>query len=293
MKRIKTIFHYFLQFFLFRLIPDSLYLRLLYQKNTGKKLQLKRPETFNDKLNWLKLNNHNPIYTIMVDKYAVKQYVAEKVGEEYVVPVYGVYDSFSAIDFNTLPEQFVLKCTHDSGSVIICENKKVFDYNYAKRKLSAAMKRNFYWCNREWPYKNVKPRIIAEKFISDLGRDKNIDVNIDYKFWCFNGKPKYIYLTVKNNNIFENFYDMDFNPVNINHGFPRHVPEFTKPEGFELMKSLAEKISDDIPFVRVDFSYADGRIYFGECTFFDWGGMRPFKDSWNEKLGKLIILPKV
>ena len=266
---------------------DSVYLKYLFKSKIGYKLNLKNPQTFNEKLNWLKLNCRISDYTVMADKYAVKSFVSSRIGDEYVVPLLGVWNSFNDIDFDSLPNQFVLKCSHDSGGVVICKDKSTLDKDSAKKKIDSCMKRNFYKQSREWPYKNIKPRIIADAYLDDhTGNELR-----DYKFWCFNGKPKYMYCTIKGENIYENFYDMDFNIVGINHGFPRFTPEFTKPDNFELMKNLAEKLSEGIPFVRVDFFNVEGRVYFGEFTFYDWGGVRPFEDGWDEKLGKLIELP--
>lgn len=257
----------------------------------GYKINLDNPQTFNEKLNWMKLYNRQPIYTTLADKYAVKQIVKEKIGEEYVVKNLGVWDSFDEIDFNSLPKQFVLKCTHDSSGAIICRDKDTFDLLAAKKRIDFVMKMNYFYACREWPYKNIPHRIIADELLDDgSGHELN-----DYKFWCFNGKPTYMYCTVKTSmeNIFENFYDMDFKPVNINHGFPRRNPEFEKPEAFELMKELAAKLSAGIPFVRIDFFYVNGKVYFGEYTFFDWAGLGKFSTYEQDlELGKLISLPK-
>lgn len=251
---------------------------------------LDNPQTFNEKLNWLKLYHHNPVLTIMADKYAVKQYVEERIGNEYVVKNYGVWDNFDEIDFNKLPPRFVLKTTHNSGGVVVCKDKLSFDIQGAKQRLEKMLSTSFYLANREWPYKNIPPRIIADEFLDDhTGEELR-----DYKFWCFNGEPKYIYLTIKGKNIYENFYDMEFNSVNINHGFPRHQPEFEKPYGFDKMRELATILSKGLPFVRVDFFLVDKKIYFGEYTFFDWGGNRPFVNyDMDLQLGGLIDLTAI
>lgn len=266
---------------------DVIYLKLLYRIRIGEWPDLKSPKTFNEKLNWLKLHQHNPILTTMADKYAVKKYVAERVGDEYVVPCYGIWERFEDIDFSKLPEQFVLKGTHDSGGAFICKDKRTFDYKKVGAQLNKNMKRDFFLAGREWPYKNIPHRIIADKMLDDhSGRELR-----DYKFWCFNGVPKYMYITNKGKVIEENFYDMDFNVVDINHGFPRTQPEYSKPEGFETMKDLAAKLSTGMPFVRVDFFMVDGKVYFGEFTFFDWGGDRAFATRDQDlELGKLIDL---
>ena len=268
-------------------IPDKQYVKLLFKYELGYSIDLKHPNTFNEKLNWLKLNNRNPLYTKMVDKFEVKKIVADRIGEQYVVNNIGKWASYNEIDFDKLPNRFVLKCTHDSSGAIVCRDKSTFDFASAEKKICNSMKLNYFYVYREWPYKNVKPLIIADEFLDDhTGKELN-----DYKFWCFNGEPKYMYCTVKAKEIYENFYDMNFNPVNINHGFKRRVPEFEKPAAFEEMKFLAAKLSEGIPFVRVDFFYVDGKVYFGEFTFFDWGGIRPFATyELDLELGKQLKL---
>ena len=258
-----------------------------YYLTFHEKLDLVNPQSFNEKMNWLKLYDRQDIYTMMADKYAVKAYVEKRIGKEYVVPNYGVYERWEDIDFNQLPDQFVIKGTHDSGGAFVCKDKKTFDFKNVERRIKHNLKINYFYPVREWPYKNIKPRIIVDQLLDDhSGHELR-----DYKFWCFNGKPTYMYITNKGKEIKENFYDMGFSPVAINHGFERTVPEYDKPAEFELMKSLATKLSAGIPFVRVDFFDVDGRVYFGEFTFFDWGGMRPFRDDWDLKLGSLLVLP--
>lgn len=266
---------------------DEEYLIKLFKVKCGYKPNLENPQTFNEKLNWLKLHHHNPLLTILADKYAVKEYVKEKIGVEYVVPNYGVWGSFDEIDFDNLPSKFVLKATHDSGGATIVRDKKTLDVGEVRKKMEKQLSTGFYWASREWPYKDIPRRIIADELLNDhTGNELR-----DYKFWCFNGMPKYMYLTIKGKNIYENFYDMDFRPANINHGFPRHQPEFEKPYGFETMKELAAKLSQGLPFVRIDFFLVDKIIYFGEFTFFDWGGTRPFESyEMDLELGKLIDL---
>lgn len=271
----------------FRNDESFIKLRWKFQNPNSYSLNLESPSTFNEKLNWLKLNCHNPLFNIMADKYLVKDFVARKIGSEYVVPCYGVYDSFDDIDFEKLPNRFVMKSTHDSSGVVICQDKLTFDIASARTHFKKSLSRNWFWPSREWVYKNIKPRIIIDKY---LGNDPTKEIQ-DYKFWCFNGKPIYMYITNKGKNINENFYDMNFSPVDINHGFPRQAPEFSKPEAFEEMKELAQTLSSGIPFVRVDFFYVDGKVYFGEYTFYDWGGQKAFASYEQDKsLGDLIIL---
>lgn len=268
-------------------LTDKLYLKILYRLVFGKTLHLKNPVTFNEKLNWLKLYWRQPVFTKMADKYEAKQFVKDLIGEQYVVKNYGVYNNWNDIDFNLLPSSFVIKGTHDSGGAFICKNKKTFEEKKVREKVEANQRWNFFYWYREWPYKNIKPRIIVDELLDDHSGNELRD----YKFWCFNGTPTYMYCTIKGRNVYENFYDMDFQPIMIDHGFPRHQPEFTKPENFELMKDLAAKLSKSVPFVRVDFFDVEGKVYFGEFTFYDWGGMRPFGDNWDEKLGGLLLLP--
>ena len=268
---------------------DREYIENMYHIRFGRRINLDNPRTFNEKLNWLKLYNRQPIYSLMADKYEVKSFVANRIGAEYVVENYGVYDCWDDIDFDALPSQFVIKGTHDSGGAFVCKDKATFNYPKVRMAVEKNLRTNYFYPLREWPYKNIKPRIIVDRFLDDhTGKELR-----DYKWWCFNGKPVYMYCTIKGKDIFENFYDMDFNLVNIDHGFPRHQPEFNKPSQFGLMKSLAEILSEGIPFVRIDFFVVKDKVFFGEFTFYDWGGMRPFaeyeQDLW---LGELIVLPE-
>lgn len=266
---------------------DERYLFLSYLINFGKKPNFKEPRTFNEKMNWLKLHDQKDIYTTMADKYAAKAFVAELIGGKYIVRNYGVYNRWEDIDFSSLPDKFVIKGTHDSGGAFVCKDKKSFDFKKVERRIKHNLKINYFYPMREWPYKNIKPRIIVDQLLDD-GSGHELR---DYKFWCFNGKPVYMYVTNKGKVIKENFYDMDFKSVTIDHGFDRTIPEYVIPAEFELMKSLAAKLCAGIPFVRVDFFDVNGKVYFGEFTFFDWGGMRPFRDDWDLKLGSLLVLP--
>lgn len=270
-------------------LQDKPYLKMRFKLNMGYPLDLDNPRTFNEKMSWIKLYDRRPVYTQMADKYTAKQFVSERVGKEYVVENLAQVNKWEDIDINALPNQFVIKCTHDSSGVSICKDKSSFDFEKARKKIEQSYKCNYFWNCREWPYKNIQPKIIIDRYLDDhTGNELR-----DYKFWCFNGKPVYMYCTIKGKGIFENFYDMDFNIVPIDHGFPRNVPEFNKPNNFELMKELATKLSDGVPFVRVDFFDVEGKVYFGEFTFFDWGGLRPFNGDWDEKLGELLQLPKI
>lgn len=259
----------------------------------GKKLDLENPKTFNEKIQWLKLYDRKPLYTKMVDKYEAKKYVAELIGEEYIIPTLGVWDRFEDIDFDALPNQFVLKCTHDSGGLVICRDKTQFDKDAAKSKIKKCMKRNYYLHAREWPYKNVRPRIIAEKYMEDAETQELRD----YKFFCFNGIPKIMFVSSERQSRKEevkiDFFDMDYNHLPIRKGHPNAPVLPKKPEAFETMKVLAEKLSSGVPLLRVDFYEVNGKCYFGELTFSSGGGMGPFDpEEWDYRFGEWITLPK-
>jgi len=290
---------YFLDRFLSytsKCFPDKLYIDLKYLLRFGHKVNWENPQTFNEKQSWIKINDRNPLYTKLADKYEVKKFVAGVIGEEYVVPCLGIWDKVEDIDYLSLPEQFVIKCTHDSSGAIIVRNKDKIDKASVAKKLKSVFKRNYYWGLREWPYKEIKPRVIADTFLDDKTAEGNNISLRDYKFWCFNGVPEYMYCTVKDENlsdIYENFYDKDFNVVNIKHGFPRHTPEFDRPKNYEKMWELAGKLAkaSQTKWVRVDFFNVDGKIYFGEFTFFDWGGAQPFDDEQQDyELGEMLSL---
>ena len=266
---------------------DRKFLVKLFRLVMGYELNLDTPQTFNQKLNWLKLHDRKSQYTTMADKYRVKRYVTDAIGAEYVIPCYGAWERYEDIDFDQLPNQFVLKTNHDSSGATLCNDKTSINHAKLKKHFNKLLARNYYYHLREWPYKNIKPLIIAEKLLVDHTSERLRD----YKFWCFNGIPTYMYCTIKGGDVYENFYDMDFNPVNISHGFRRHIPEFDKPSQFDKMKDLAAKLSTNIPFVRIDFFEVDNKLYFGEFTFYDWGGMKPFVNKIQDiELGQLINL---
>lgn len=284
---------YLSQLGFYRHMDDRKYLEKLYRATFGKELNLENPQTFNEKLQWLKLYDRKPIYTTMVDKYAAKEYVADKIGEEYIIPTLGVWDKFDDIDFDALPDQFVLKCTHDSGGLAICRNKKTFDIAAARKKINRCLKRNYYYTFREWPYKNVKPRIIAEKYMVD---ESGYELK-DYKIFCFDGQPKIMFIATDRANPEEetkfDFFDMEFNHLPFQNGHPNAKKSIMQPKGFKKMKELAAKLSAGIPQVRVDFYDIDGKVYFGELTFSHWSGFVPFDpEEWDYKLGAWIDLPQ-
>ena len=272
-------------------IPDYIYLKMLYKHRTGKKLNLKKPTTYNEKLQWLKLYDRKPEYTRMVDKYEAKKYVADKIGKEYIIPTLGVWDSFDDIDFNQLPNQFVLKCTHDSGGLVIVQDKESFDIDLARNKIEKSLKSNYYLRGREWPYKNVKPRIIAEKYMKE---ESNHEL-MDYKFMCFNGKVKCTFVCSErfaNSGLKVTFFDRDWNVMPFERHYPKSSKTISKPQNYEKMICLAEQLSKNIPFVRVDFYEVLGEIYFGELTFFPGNGLEEFyPEKWDAILGDWIKLP--
>lgn len=287
-KQPKKVIYVLVQEYLSSFFPDKLYLRILSFLRFGKPFNLSNPTTFNEKLNWLKLYDRKDVYTTMVDKLSAKKYAADIIGKEYVVPLYAVYNSVDEINVDDLPIECVLKSNQDSGGAIIWKSTGGgMDWDTVISKLKGRNK-NYWHRNREWPYKNVQLKFFAEMFL-DNGTDS--PVLYDYKFWCFNGEPKIMYITCKSKNYFENYYDMDFQPLMIEHDSIRKLPEFKKPEQFELMKNLAKQLSKNIPHVRVDFFLVQGRVYFGEFTFYDWAGLKPFGGDWDRILGEMLVLP--
>ena len=277
----------------FNKMSDEAYLKMLWRRRFRKKLNLENPKTFNEKLQWLKLHDRKPEYTRMVDKYEAKQYVAERIGEAYIIPTLGVWDSFDQIDFDALPDQFVLKCTHDSGGLAICRDKATFDKEKAKEKIERSLKRNYYWSCREWPYKDMKPRIIAEKYMEDA---KTRELR-DYKFFCFDGVAKALFVATERQKEGEevkfDFFDMDFKHLDFRQGHPNAQKCPEKPEMFIEMKELAGKLSQGIPHLRVDFYEVNGKVYFGELTFFHFSGLVPFRpEKWDRIFGSWINLPE-
>lgn len=274
------------------LLPDKLFLSMKYRVGLGKKLNWDAPETLTEKIQWLKLYDRNPIYTNLVDKYAVKKYISDKIGSQYVIPLLGVYDSPDDIDFDSLPSQFVLKCTHDSGGIVICKDKQSFDREGAKHKLRKALRTNYYKKTREWPYKDVPRRIIAEKYMTD---ESGYELK-DYKIFCFNGEPKIyrIYFDRFSNTPCAIAYDIEGNYIPFgsigkasNSHKSIHIPE-TMPKMIELARIL----SKEIPFVRIDFYSIDGNIYFGEITLYPWSGWEKlYPEGWDKKLGDILYLP--
>lgn len=269
------------------LIPSGLYLKLLYKIKTGRKLHLKDPKTYSEKLNWLKVYDHNPLYTKLVDKYEVREYVEEKIGGEYLIPLLGVWDSFEEIDFATLPEKFVLKCTHDFGSVVIVEDQSTMNQEEARKVINDELKYNFYYRGREWAYKNVKPRVIAEQFMSDGNARLT-----DYKFFCFGGKVEFMFIaTGRGSDLRFDFFSRDFQHLDTTNGVPTAdiVPQ--KPKLYNEMVRLAEKLAEGIDNVRVDLYEIGDRVYFSEMTFYHNGGMVAFDPyEMDVALGQKFIM---
>ena len=275
-----------------RFIPDSIYIQIYYFAHFKKFCDLKKPSTYNEKLNWLKLHDHNPVYPTLVDKYEAKEYVARIIGNEYIIPTLGVWDTFDDIDFEKLPNQFVLKCTHDSEGLVIVKDKKKLDKNAAKEKIEAALKQNFYYIGREWPYKDVRPRIIAEQYMED-----HVDGELrDYKFFCFDGEPKAMFIASDraSDHVKFDYYDLKFNHLDIKQKYPHAQETLRKPVTFEKMIDFSKILSKGFPHVRVDFYEVDGHLYFGELTFYHFSGFMPFEpDRWDKVFGDWLKLPKV
>lgn len=275
----------------FNLLPDKFFIQLKFFKNFHRFPNLKNPKTFNEKLQWLKLYDRNPYYTKLVDKYEVKKIVAEIIGEEYIIPTLGVWNSADEIDFETLPNQFVLKATHDSGRVIICKDKDKLDKEWARKEMAKSLERDFYALTREWPYKNVPRRIIAEEFMEDI---KTRELR-DYKFFCINGKVELLFIATGRQTQKEpyfDFFDANFNHLPFKHGHPNAPIKLEKPKNFDLMKILSEKLSFNLPQIRVDLYEINGQVYFGELTLFHHSGLVQFDPQiWDYKLGEMLKLP--
>lgn len=275
-----------------RFYSDEKFLKKLFKLRMGKELNLDNPQTFSEKLQWLKLYNRKPEYTMMVDKYAVKEYVASMIGGEYIIPTLGVYNSVDEIDFNSLPNQFVLKCTHDSGGLVICKDKSKLDIKSARKKLAKSLMNNYYYQNREWPYKNTTPRIIAEQYMED---ESGYELK-DYKFFCFDGEPKCCQVIAGRKDVMTvDFFDKDWNhlPFHEPRIYPYSWELVSRPQSYENMWKLAQKLSANQPFLRVDFYNINGQIYFGELTFFPTSGMGGFDpEEWDYTFGNWIKLSR-
>ena len=289
-------------------LPDALYLSLQYRCRMGRRLNLKAPRTFNEKIQWLKLHDRNPLYPTLVDKVAVKEWAAAKIGDEFIIPTLAVWDSVEDIDLSALPERFVLKCSHDSGSAVICTDKATFDLEAAKKRLAERLALDYGARFREWPYSKVPRRLLAERFLeggrfpvkpgmttsSSVMADPIGHLN-DYKFFCFGGKPELLFIATERNNPETetrfDFFDAEFRHIPVRNGHPNADVPPAKPEGFEKMKELAAVLSEGLPFVRVDFYETGGKVYFGEMTLYHWSGLRPFEpEEYDLTFGNMIKL---
>lgn len=276
-----------------RCLSDKLYLAWRYYRAFGTLPDFKNPKTFNEKLQWLKLYDRNSIYSTMVDKFEAKEYVAKLIGDQYIIPTIGAWDSFEDIDFDELPDRFVLKCTHDSGCIAICRNKMEFDKKSAREKLERGLKNNYFWRGREWPYKNLKPRIIAEQYMED---EKNKGELSDYKVHNFNGEPKIILVCgnrFSNSGLTEDFYSDTWEHLDMKR--PKHPNAevvMEKPEKISQILEFSRILSKGIPFIRTDFYIVNNKIYFGELTFFPASGFERFEpEECDQILGSWLTLP--
>ena len=276
------------RFWFVKRIDDEKYLKKRYKYAFKKELDLDNPKTFEAKLQWLKLYDRKPEYTDLVDKLKVKDFVAKTIGEEYVIPTIGVWDKFDDIDFDSLPEKFVLKCNHNSGGYVVCDDKAKLDKDGAKKFLEKNLKQNFYYHGRELPYKNIEPKIIAEKFL-----DAEL---IDYKFFCFNGEVKLLHTCTdrEKGELCIDFFDLDWNHLELKRkGCKNASVTPKKPKNFEKMIEFATVLSKDKKFARIDFYEVNGKLYFGEITFYPACGFKLFEpDEWNLKLGEMLDLGK-
>ena len=275
-----------------RILPDKLFLSWIYRVKIGKRLSLDNPVTYNEKLQWLKLYDHNPKYVELVDKFAVREYVSDTIGEQYLVPLLGVYNTVMEIDFSTLPDQFVMKPTHTSGDVLLCTDKSSLSTSAARDLAATWMRKQYYWGLREWPYKHIRPRIICEELIKTVdGKPPK-----DYKIFCFNGEPKFAFVaTDRGSETKFDFFDSEWNRQSLRQHYPNSDYMLEKPAQWEEMLYLARKLAKDIPHVRVDF-YVDARgaIFFGELTFFHFSGLEPFEpESYDYDLGSWIDLTSI
>ncbi len=288
-KNPKTIFIPLAARDIFRWMTDEKFLKLSYFVRGKDKLDFTNPKRFNDKLQWLKVYDHNPLYTKLVDKCEVKGIVAEVIGNRYVIPTLSVYNSVEDIDFDVLPKQFVLKCTHGSKCNVICKDKDKLDIPLTKKRLSKWMKMNWFDYGREWPYKNVEHRIIAEKYMEDETGELR-----DYKVMCFEGIPRLIQIHIGRfgDKHTQDFYDTDWNKLDITQGSDMSDKTIPKIPCLDEMLELSRKLSKGIHQIRVDWYYIHGELFFGEMTFFDTSGYEEFEpDFWNYRLGEWINIP--
>lgn len=291
LKQPKKIIIYLMNKNFFFWMKDKTYLKLKYRLILNKKLDLNNPKTFNEKLQWLKLYDRNLNYTKMVDKYEAKKYVADIIGNEYIIKTLGIYKKFEEIDFDKLPKQFVMKPTHTSGDIFICKDKDKINYKKLRKKVNKWLKRKYYYFHREWPYKNIKPRIIIEEYMKDNTKKDELK---DYKFMCFNGKVKCAFVCsdrYEKDGLKVDFYDLEWRKMPFQRHYPNSKENIPKPKNYELMIELAEKLAKGITFIRVDFYEINERVFFGELTFFPGSGFEEFTpEEYDEFLGEMLDL---
>lgn len=273
-----------------RLIPDRLYLQLRFFMKFHRFCDLRNPKTYNEKLQWMKLNYRVPGEWVLVDKFAVKDRVAALIGSEYIIPTLGVYDNSEDIDFDALPDSFVLKCTHDSGGVVLVRDKKTLDVAAAREQLQRTMEKNYFYGGREPHYRDIEPRIIAEPFLEDAAAGQLLD----YKFFCFDGEVKALFVASDRatGDVKFDYFDADFNPLGIRQPYPNSAILPEKPERYDEMLAISRRLAQGHPHVRVDLYQVNGHVYFGELTFYHFGGMEPFHpDSWDRIFGEWLEVP--
>lgn len=279
---------------LYNRLSDKEFLEKAYYYYMGRRLNLDSPKAYTEKLQWLKLYDRREVYTTMVDKAKAKSFICSVLGtNEYCIHTLGVWDNADEIDINNLPDQFVLKCTHDSGGIVICRDKPTFNWDESKKVLERGLRNSFYLRTREPQYKNVVPRIIGEPYIEDT----NTGELRDYKFFCFDGVARALFVATDRQKIGEptkfDFFDLEYNHLPIINGHPNAAIPPEKPLNFELMISLAEKLSKGFPHVRVDFYEANGKPYIGELTLHHFSGFEPFvPDEWDYTFGEWLTLPE-
>ena len=276
-----------------RFLPDRIYIRLYHRFRVGRKINLKNPKTLNEKLQWMKFNYRFPLQSIVSDKLLVRDYVAEKIGKEFLIPLIGKWKTVDDIDFNKLPNRFVLKCNHDSGGLVVCNDKSILDVRKAKRKIDKSLKSNFFYVGREYQYKNIRPMIICEQYISDNGK-----IPLDYKIYCFNGEPDVILVckdrfSKNSHRASYFFFDKDWRFLPLNKGDDeKSAPDVEKPENLDMMINIAKKLSEDFIFSRIDLYNINGKIYFGEITLSPNSGFDPdIKESTDYMFGEKLKIP--
>ena len=273
-------------------LPDDIYIQRLFRAHMGYMPDLENPKTFSEKLQWLKLYDRKPEYTVMVDKYLVRDYIAKKLGEQYLIPLLGVWDDPEEIDFDSLPEQFVLKCNHNSGlGMCICKDKSKLDVEKVKRKLRKGLQQDYYMTCREWPYKDVPRKIICEQFMTDGGAEL-----ADFKVHNFNGEPRFILVCrdrFQSSGLTEDFYSPQWERLPLKRpGIPNAQQPLPRPEELDEILELSRILAKELPFARTDFYIIDHKVYFGEITFFPASGMAAFEpESWDETFGSWLELP--